>query len=145
MNEGALTIIDMPTKRCPRCNAEMPKKTWPPTPGRPPVWCSQHCRRAAYEERRAAKNGAIAVRFEIVDKPAERILERVRIETKQIESSPAEAAQIVLKSPRACRTVLEALATEADAGHLTASAHAPTLRAAQRLLSSLKRARLIDG
>jgi hypothetical protein len=123
----------------------MPKKTWPPTPGRPSVWCSQQCRRAAYEERRAAKTGAVAVRVEIVEKAVDRIVERVQIETKQIESSPAEAARIVLKSPRACRTILEALAAEADSGHLTAAAHAPTLRAAQRLLSSLKRARLIDG
>jgi hypothetical protein len=85
------------------------------------------------------------VRVEIVEKPVERIVERVRIETEQIEPTPADAAQIVLKSPRACRTVLEALAAEADSGRLTAAAHAPTLRAAQRLLSSLKRARLIAG
>jgi hypothetical protein len=85
------------------------------------------------------------VRVEVVEKPVERVVERIRIETKQVESSPAEAAQIVLKSPRACRNVLEALAAEADSGRLTTTAHAPTLRAAQRLLSSLKRARLIDG
>lgn len=85
------------------------------------------------------------MRVEIVDRPVERLVERVRIETKQIESSPAEAAQIVLKSPRACRTVLEALAAEVDSGRLTDAAQAPTLRAALRLLSSLKRARLIDG
>lgn len=72
-------------------------------------------------------------------------MERVRIDTTQIESSPAKDAQIVLKSPRACRTVLEALAVEADAGQFNAAAHAPTLRAAQRLLTSLRRARLIDG
>ena len=34
--------------------------------GRPTVWCSQTCRRAAYEERRAAARGAIAVK--VVDK-----------------------------------------------------------------------------
>lgn len=85
------------------------------------------------------------MRVEVVEKPVERIVERIRVETKHIECSPAEAAQIVLKSPRACRTVLEALASEADAGRLTAAAHAPTLQAAQQLLSALKRARLIDG
>lgn len=46
----------------------------------------------------------------------ERIVERVRIE-KQVEVrtkyvSAAEAAQIVLGSPRACATVLETLANE---------------------------------
>ncbi|OBK92764.1 hypothetical protein A5645_22410 [Mycobacterium asiaticum] len=85
------------------------------------------------------------MRVKVVEKPVERIVERVRFETKQVECSPAEAAQIVLESPRACRTVLEALAAEADSGRLTAAAHAPTLRAAQQLLSSLNRARLIHG
>ncbi|MCV7051910.1 hypothetical protein H7H82_15135 [Mycobacterium heidelbergense] len=135
----------MPARRCPRCGAEMPSNTWPPKPGRPSMWCSQQCRRAAYEERRAARNGAVAVRVEVVEKPVDRIVERVRIETKQVQSSPAEAAQIVLASPRACRTVLESLAADADSGRLNAGAHAPTLRAAQRLLTSLRRARLING
>lgn len=52
----------------------------------------------------------------------ERIVERVRIE-KQVEVrtkylTAAEAAQVVLGSPRACATVLEALADEtfADGG-----------------------------
>ena len=123
----------------------MPSSTWPPKPGRPSVWCSQQCRRAAYEERRAAKNGAVSVRVEVVEKPIERIVERVRIETREVHSSPAEAAQIVLRSPRACRTVLESLAAEADSGRLNAATYAPTLRAAQRLLDSLRRARLITG
>lgn len=123
----------------------MPNSTWPPKPGRPSIWCSQQCRRAAYEERRAAKNGAVAVRVEEVEKPVERIVERVRVETKQIPSSPAEAAQIVLNSPRACRTVLEALAAAADSGQLNPAAHAPTLRAAQRLLTSLSKARLLNS
>jgi hypothetical protein len=85
------------------------------------------------------------VRIEVVEKPVDRIVERVRVETKQVQSSPAEAAQIVLGSSRTCRAVLEALTVEADSGRLNAATHAPTLRAAQRLLSSLRRARLIDG
>lgn len=94
----------------------MPAPPTSPRPGRPPTWCSQRCRRAAYEERRAAANGAIAVRTEIIEKPVERIIERVSIE-KQVEVrtkyvTAAEAAQIVLGSPRACATVLETLATE---------------------------------
>lgn len=118
----------------------MPSSAWPPKPGRPSLWCSQRCRRAAYEERRAARNGAVAVRVEVVEKP----VERVRIKTQRLPVSPAEAAQVVLRSPRACRTVLESLAVEADAGQLEAGVHAPTLRAATRLLQSLKKARLID-
>lgn len=135
----------MIAKRCPRCGAEMPSASWPPRPGRPAVWCSQRCRRAVYEERRAAASGAIAVRVEVVEKPVERIVTRVRIETNDVPSTPAEAAQIVLRSPRACRTVLDALAAEIDSGRLDAAAHGPTLRAAERLLASLRRARLVDG
>jgi len=134
----------MEGRRCPRCSGALPLAPWPPKPGRPPVWCSQRCRRAAYEERRAAANGAIAVRVEIVEKPVERLVERVQIESQRGPVSPAEAAQVVLGSPRACRTVLEFLTAEADAGRLEAGVHAPTLRAAARLLQSLKKARLID-
>jgi hypothetical protein len=122
----------------------MPGQQWPPRPGRPPLWCSQRCRRAAYEERRAANNGAVGVRIEIRDKPVERIVERVRVETMIAAPTAAEAAAIVLRSPRACRTVLEALAAEAVAGRLDAGAHAPTLRAATVLLRALRRARLIE-
>jgi hypothetical protein len=84
------------------------------------------------------------VRVEVVEKPVERIVERIRVETKHVQSSPADAAQIVLKSPRACRTVLESLTAEVDSGRFDRGAHAPPLRAAQRLLVSLRRARLID-
>lgn len=106
----------MADKRCPRCGEALPPPPASPRPGRPPTWCSQRCRRAAYEERRAAARGAIAVRTEIIEKPVERVVERVRIE-KQIEVrtkhlTAAEAAQVVLGSPRACATVLEALAAE---------------------------------
>jgi len=104
----------MTDRQCPRCGENLPPPRWTGRGGRPQIWCSQRCRRAAYEERRAAANGAIAVRVEVIEKPVERIIERVRIE-KQIEIRPqkvaaAEAAQIVLRSPRACATVLEALA-----------------------------------
>jgi hypothetical protein len=42
---------------CPRCGSSLPVRAT----GRPARWCSQQCRRAAYEERRAAAAGAIAV------------------------------------------------------------------------------------
>ncbi len=135
----------MEVKRCPRCSVEMSTKQWPPKPGRPSLWCSQRCRRAAYEERRAAANGAIAVRVEVAETVVERIVERVRVETRHAPVRPAEAAQIVLGSPRACRTVLEALTAEADAGRLNTGTHAPMLRAANRLLQSLTDAGLISN
>ncbi len=56
----------MPTKGsvspCPRCKSPVPQKGR----GRAAIWCSQACRRAAYEERRAAGSGAVAV--EVVDR-----------------------------------------------------------------------------
>jgi hypothetical protein len=48
----------LPRGTCPRCGVPWTGRRG----GRPRKWCSQACRRAAYEERRAAANGAIAVR-----------------------------------------------------------------------------------
>lgn len=59
-----------------------------PRHGRPRRWCSQVCRRAAYEERRAAENGATTIEY--VAKPAPEI------------SLDAHVAA-VLDSPAACR------------------------------------------
>lgn len=42
---------------CPRCGRPVPARATV----RPARWCSQRCRRAAYEERRAAAAGAVAV------------------------------------------------------------------------------------
>lgn len=53
-----LCSTGMTPKTCPRCGENVPSSGR----GRPPVWCSQACRRAAYEERRASASGAIAVR-----------------------------------------------------------------------------------
>ncbi len=54
---------------CPRCGRAV---DWSGH-GRHPLWCSQACRRAAYEERRASASGAIAVR--VVQR--EKVIERV--------------------------------------------------------------------
>lgn len=130
-------------RRCPRCSSEMPSQPGQSRRGRPPVWCSQRCRRAAYEERRAASNGAVAVRVETVEKPVEKIIVRVRTEIQTVPVNPADAAEIVKSSPRACRAVLEFLAAEADAGRLSSGAHQPILRAASELLNSLRNGQLI--
>lgn len=77
---------------CLRCGA-----AWVGRPGgRPRKWCSQLCRRAAYEERRAAAAGAIAVR------------EVVR-ETRAGEHDLSTCAARVVDSPAACRRVLRSL------------------------------------
>lgn len=85
---------------CPRCGKDVQRK---PT-GRPPIWCSQACRRAAYEERRAAARGAIAV--EVVD----------RVETR--DHPIGACVDRTLASPTGCRRVVYELARLAREGKL---------------------------
>ena len=84
---------------CPRCGAAIHEVS-PRLSGRPRRWCSPRCRRAASEERRAAANGAIAIR----DVP--------------VEVSITEHVRAVLDSPAACRRVLRDLRERAEAGLL---------------------------
>lgn len=77
--------IKLHVKMCPRCGEPVPNKAT----GRPSKWCSQKCRRAAYEERRAAKRGAIAV--EVVE------------QIKYVEHDLDQCLTEVLTSPLMCR------------------------------------------
>lgn len=63
--------------------------------GRPRRWCSQACRRAAYEERRAAASGAIGVR----------VVERIVATDHDL----TECVRRVMASPTACRRILRGL------------------------------------
>ena len=87
---------------CPRCDEPFYVSS-KARRGRPQQWCSQACRRAAYEERRAAKNGAIAIEY--VEKPAPEI-------------SLDDHVAAVLGSPTACRNVLRRLCVRAEDGKL---------------------------
>jgi hypothetical protein len=88
--------------------------------GRPATWCSDRCKRAAYEERRAAANGAIAVK----------IVEKV----VQQDAHGADAcAERVMTSPVACRRVLDHLAVLAREGQL----HDPKWDSTVRSLTNL--------
>lgn len=108
------------------------------------MWCSQVCRRAAYEERRAARSGAIGLRVERVEKPVVRVEYRDRVvELHAPSPDPAQAVAIVLTSPRACRLVLDGLADAATLGSLHRGEHDATVRAAARLLTALRTARLL--
>ena len=109
----------MAVESCPRCGGPV---HWSGR-GRRARWCSQACRRAAYEERRAAATGAIAVRV-------------VQRETTR-EPSPAECVARVLTSPRACREVLNGLTTLAANGQLDTGAHTAPLTARGRLVRTL--------
>lgn len=89
-------------RTCPRCG----QNVTPRATGRPATWCSQACRRAAYEERRAAANGAIAVT--VVD----------RVHT--VEHPLSVCVDHTISSPAGCRRVIHALAQLARDGTLAA-------------------------
>jgi len=112
---------------CPRCGRPV---EWAGR-GRRPFWCSQVCRRAAYEERRAAGSEAIAIR--VVER--EKVTERVRTQLR--EPTVAECVERVLASARACREVVNGLTVNAVHGCLDSGAHAATVAAIERLVQTL--------
>jgi hypothetical protein len=130
---------------CPRCHGQLPA---PEGKGRRRLWCSQKCRRAAYEERRAARSGAIGLRVERVVERVEKPVWCVEYRDRVVEvipppTNPTQAAAIVLTSPRACRVVLDSLTDSATLGTLHRSEHGATVRAAARLLTALREAGLL--
>lgn len=93
--------------------------------GRPPRWCSQRCRRAAYEERRAAAAGVLAIEF-------------VRSAEVSLEHDLGECVSRVAASPAACRRVLREMAELARRGDLGADPKwAPVLDAGGKLADAL--------
>lgn len=87
---------------CPRCGAVVVRK---PGRGRPPLWCSQACRRAASLERKTSKEPV-------------RVVEVVRERPLSIQ----QAVSMVLDSPKATENVLKGL--HAAAVQQTVPAHA---------------------
>ena len=86
-------------RECPRCGATI-YETWPRPAGRPRRWCSQRCRRAASEERRAAASGAIATTF------------------VEVPVTLDDHVAAVLESPAACRRIIRELRERSEAGKL---------------------------
>jgi endogenous inhibitor of DNA gyrase (YacG/DUF329 family) len=77
------------TAACLRCGDPLPSRAT----GRPARWCSQRCRRAAYEERRAAASGAIAVQVvEKVTTTEHRLDECV----SRVQASPVAVRKILM-------------------------------------------------
>ena len=85
----------------------------------------------------------------------ERVVERVQkpvwcveyrdriVEVSPPPPDPAQAAAMILTSPRACRAVLDNLADAATLGTLHRGEHHATVRAAARLLTILRAAGLL--
>ena len=97
----------LPRGICPRCGAAWIGRR----SGRPRKWCSQACRRAAYEERRAAANGAIAVREVEVLRAAEHGLS---ICVQRVAESPTAVKRLLrsLEEPGRIRMVATELRWE---------------------------------
>lgn len=109
---------------CPRCGKPVSRSGT----GRPATWCSQTCRRAAYEERRAADRGAFAVQ----------IVERVKL----TEHDLSECVARVTNSPSASRRVLQAMTVLVREGVLSGHQKwSSTQTAAVRLAESVERNR----
>lgn len=85
---------------CPRCGTTI-HEVLPRRPGRPRIWCSPRCRRAASEERRAAANGAIAIEY------------------RQVETTLDDHVSAVLESPSACRRIIRTLSERTADGQLS--------------------------
>jgi len=86
---------------CSHCGGPMPP---PAGRGRPAVYCSGRCRKAAHEARRTAAPDAFEVK----------VVERVVVENHDL----SECTSRVVASPVACSRVLQALARAAADGTL---------------------------
>lgn len=85
--------VELPTK-CVRCGAKLDP---PKTTGRPRLYCSSTCRKGAYENRRARRDGAVQVR----------LIEKVV--TEHVAHSGTECLHAVLHSAKSWDGVIEGL------------------------------------
>ncbi len=106
-----------PVASCAYCGGPLPP---PAGRGRPAVFCSGACRKAAHEARRTAAPGAFEVK----------VVDRVVVESHDL----TECVARVVASPSACRHVLAALTRLAGDGTLGAD---PKWRPAHTATQSL--------
>lgn len=108
-----------PVTSCAFCGGPMPP---PSATGRPAVFCSGACRKAAHEARRTGAPGAFVVK----------VVDRVVVESHDL----AGCVTNVVTSPAACRRVLQALTALAADGTLgTDPKWRPTQEAAKGLVA----------
>jgi hypothetical protein len=103
MDRMAVTRSYQPIGECQHCGGPMPETA---ATGRRRVYCSGKCRKAAYEDRRAKRPGAVQVK----------LVDRVIVETHETVKVVDEGHGIVgcvanvTGSPRACANVVAHLA-----------------------------------
>lgn len=125
-----VSVRRIPPARCARCGSALPAAA---ATGRPRVYCSPACRKAAYEDRRARKPEAFQVR--VVDRTIERTIETTR--TVDEGHDLLECVRRVAASPRAVTNILASLAGAALTGTLQ---HDPRWAPAARAITDLNRA-----
>ncbi len=106
-------VIDQerqPLGECVRCGTQLPASA---STGRPRVYCSAACRKAAYEDRRAGRDGA--VRVQLVDRVIVQTIERV----EHRPHPPAECVTMVLADPALTRKVLIGLSRQVGSKRIT--------------------------
>lgn len=86
-----------PLSECARCGTPLPTAA---STGRPRVYCTQACRKAAYEDRRAHRDGAVQV--QLVDRSVTQTIEK----TIRRPHSRRECVETVMDNPHAIREVL---------------------------------------
>jgi hypothetical protein len=122
---------------CPRCGAPVPPRR--SSRGRPALWCSPTCRKAASADRRAAHRVDAPVRIVEVERVRE-IVRRIEVPVRA-PVTPEQAVAVVLDSPAACRKVLQQLTKMVRTGRLdTDRGHGPTKEAAWALALALNHA-----
>ncbi len=117
----ATTPAPRPDASCAFCAGPMPP---PAGTGRPAVFCSGACRKAAHEARRTARPDAFTVK----------VVDRVVVQSHDL---PGCVAQVIV-SPAACRHILVALTALAGDGTLDHDPKwRPTQGAAQGLVDAM--------
>ena len=99
-----------PLTECARCGTKLPASA---STGRPRVYCTPACRKAAYEDRRAGRDGAVQV--QLVDRVIVQTVERV----ERVQHPPAECVTMVLADPALTRKVLIGLSRQVGSKRIT--------------------------
>lgn len=103
VTEKVINEQRQPLTECARCGTKLPASA---STGRPRVYCTAACRKAAYEDRRAGHQGAVKV--QLVDRVVTQTIERV----ERRPHPPAECVTTVLADPALTRKVLIGLSRQ---------------------------------
>ena len=110
VTEKVIAERKKPLGECARCGIKLPDSA---STGRPRVYCSAACRKAAYEDRRAGRDGAVKV--QLVDRVIVQTVERV----ERVQHPPAQCVTMVLADPALTRKVLIGLSRQVGSKRIT--------------------------